>query len=659
MIQYQVNHTTEVRVLKKRSYYEIIPNLTGREAGGIRCKPAQSLDGSEDNLYIYHLCLQQAFYSGFSLEAGMAERRSQSQPFRFWLPAWSNPRRRRRSTPRPPLPTPQKSLRRDAASASQQQQPSNHSGSSSPSSPTATRRFPQPSSPSPASSRNPPSSRPQSRNANEQQRSRPRSPHPSPINSDKQAAVARNLRSRSALPTASTQVKSRLSSQALPPDSQSSSPAKRTSPPSNRPLSSAHESQPTLASASPAILHPISQARAVPLAKDSNPKPTRTHTLREPKTLLLVSTNSLEKTPLESYSISLPQLSTPEEQRERIKLEETEPSRSRKLEDTNKQTAEEKHKLQLTTNHHHPKNSYSTPEGSNRDKLKTTPDTEEKQPFTGERNKSKEQGEVVEQLSTTSEKRVITSPTQNGLVSLSINSNAEHRKDTNTAEHTKDGSTREERKIAISTIPQDSFYDGKRAVFKEEIEEGLSKLLQKIGAGYSGGARNGLSTNVITLAGNNSGASMIIGYEGADRQNSYHAHKGQKLDKEKVDARGSCSEEKWQHSGKGTFTTSINNNVQSINNSAVDESSCSVRNPGVHLNLSRINEPLVSERTVEPLETGRTASKPIQSQKPTREPRIRRRCLRALLMESSESDPEKPRRHGCRYSCEEKKKLKG
>ncbi|CAL9084599.1 unnamed protein product, partial [Musa textilis] len=430
-----------------------------------------------------------------------------------------------------PAPTRQKSLRRDPS------QPSDHATSSSPSSPTAPRRVPQPS-PPPASSRNRPSSRPQARSANEQQRSRPQSPQPSPMNSDKQAAVARNLRSQSALQTASTQVKSRLSSQApqaLAPDSQSSSPAKRTSP-SNQTLSLAHESQPTLASASPTILHPKSQTRAVPLARDSNPKPARNHILQEPN-LLLVSTNSLENKPLESYSISLPQQSTPEEQREKIRLEETEPSRSAK--------------------------------------------------------------------------------------------------DTDAAEHTKDGSTREERKIAISAIPQDSFYDGKRAVFKEEIKEGLSKLLQKIGTGYSGGARNGLSTNVVTLAGNNSGASMIIGYE------------------------GSCSEEKWQHGGKGAFTTSINNNVQSINNSTVDESSCSVRNPGVHLNLSRTKEPLVSKRTVEPLETERTPSKPIQSQKPTSEPRIRRRCLRALLMEPSESDPEnpeKPRRHGCRYSCEEKKK---
>ncbi|XP_009396004.2 uncharacterized protein LOC103981126 [Musa acuminata AAA Group] len=582
----------------------------------------------------------------------MADRRSQSQPFRFWLPAWTHPTRS--STPRQPDPTRQKSLRRDAS------QPSDHTTSSSPSSPTATRRVPQPS-PPPASSRNRPSSRPQARNANEQQRSRPRSPQPSPINSDKQAAVARNLRSQSALQTASTQVKSRLSSQALAPDSQSSSPAKRTSP-SNQPLSLAHESQPTLTSASPTILHPKSQARTIPLAKDSNPKPTRNHILQEPN-LLLVSTNSLENKPLESYSISLPQPSTPKEQREKIKLEETEPSQSRKLEDTNKQTAEEKHKLKLTTNH--PKNStkapnsYSTPEGTNRGKLRTTPDTEEK-PFTGERNKSKEQGEV-KQLSTTSENSLIASPTQSGLVSLSINSNAEHRKDTDTAEHTKDGSTREEQKIAISSISQDSFYDGKRAMFKGEIKEGLSKLLQKIGTGYSGGVRNGLSTNVLTLAGNNSGASMIIGYEGTDRENFYHAHKDQKLDKEKIDARGSCSEEKWQHSGKGAFTTSINNNVQSINNSAVDESSCSVRNPGVHLNLSRTKETLVSKRTVEPLETERAPSKPIQSQKPTREPRIRRRCLRALLMEPSESDPEnpeKPQRHGCRYSCEEKKKLK-
>ncbi|GKF56270.1 hypothetical protein Tco_0166610, partial [Tanacetum coccineum] len=42
---------------------------------------------------------------------------------------------------------------------------------------------------------------------------------------------------------------------------------------------------------------------------------------------------------------------------------------------------------------------------------------------------------------------------------------------------------------------------------------------------------------------------------------------------------------------------------------------------------------------------------------PLKKRTVRRRCLRGLFMESSNSDnndPEKPRRHGCRYTSSEK-----
>lgn len=35
---------------------------------------------------------------------------------------------------------------------------------------------------------------------------------------------------------------------------------------------------------------------------------------------------------------------------------------------------------------------------------------------------------------------------------------------------------------------------------------------------------------------------------------------------------------------------------------------------------------------------------------------IKRRCLRGLFLESSDSDQDKPCRHGCRVGCNDKKK---
>lgn len=196
-------------------------------------------------------------------------------------------------------------------------------------------------------------------------------------------------------------------------------------------------------------------------------------------------------------------------------------------------------------------------------------------------------------------------------------------------------SNEKERKIAIYPVSKDSFTDGKRAIYKEEIKEGLSTLKQTISAADSGrGRNNDSSVNVITLAGKNNGASMVIGYDDTNTESLFQP----------------CKD--------SVVASSINNNVQSINNSAIEQSSCSVRHPGVHLKFSnRSSETLA----MKPQNTERRTFAPLRGQMTSQEPRIRRRCLRALFMESSESDIEssrKPPRHGCRFSCEEKRKTK-
>lgn len=147
---------------------------------------------------------------------------------------------------------------------------------------------------------------------------------------------------------------------------------------------------------------------------------------------------------------------------------------------------------------------------------------------------------------------------------------------------------------------------------------------------------------------------MVIGYDDTNTENLFHPCK------DSVEA--GSSREAWNRNGETVLASSINNNVQSINNSAIEQSSCSVRHPGVHLKISnRSSETLASDKAMKPQNTGRRTFAPLQGQMTSQEPRIRRRCLRALFMESSESDIEssrKPRRHGCRFSCEEKTKMK-
>lgn len=210
-------------------------------------------------------------------------------------------------------------------------------------------------------------------------------------------------------------------------------------------------------------------------------------------------------------------------------------------------------------------------------------------------------------------------------------------------EPAQNGSSGKESRIAISTMPWTSFSEGERAPFEKEIKEGLSRLIQRLGVVRSEMIGNGQPVSMITFAGVNNGASMNIGAD-------IHVHRGFKHD--------IVEEERWDSGGSENpaMATSVNSNVQSINNSALHDSSCNARDPGVHLKLSsKKMEATKPSGPAEPLKPQKTAPIITPAQKPSQAPRIRRRCLRALLMESSESDPEKPQRHGCRFSCEEKK----
>lgn len=94
----------------------------------------------------------------------------------------------------------------------------------------------------------------------------------------------------------------------------------------------------------------------------------------------------------------------------------------------------------------------------------------------------------------------------------------------------------------------------------------------------------------------------------------------------------------------------INCNIQGINNSMLFNCSITERNPGVHL-ASICDPDNVKKRKRKKMNKVKVNIP--QSQSST----IRKRCLRGLFMESSDSesnDPQKPRRHGCRHVCGEK-----
>ncbi|BFG17786.1 hypothetical protein CerSpe_040600 [Prunus speciosa] len=157
--------------------------------------------------------------------------------------------------------------------------------------------------------------------------------------------------------------------------------------------------------------------------------------------------------------------------------------------------------------------------------------------------------------------------------------------------------------------------------------------------------------SVITLTGENRGASIHSSSEPAKEEESVHIRRSYKSNPD--DSLESATDEEVNNKDRsfedGTSqddqqtSAYINSNVQSINNAIVFNSFVTEGNPGVEAVFPQ-----------NPAESHNAQFTKTPSEKLTHESTVRRRCLRGLFLEPSDSDPdnpEKPRRHGCRYSC--------
>ncbi|KAL4295695.1 hypothetical protein GQ457_12G031200 [Hibiscus cannabinus] len=204
----------------------------------------------------------------------------------------------------------------------------------------------------------------------------------------------------------------------------------------------------------------------------------------------------------------------------------------------------------------------------------------------------------------------------------------------------------------------------------EEIREDVSKFVHKLTTGQPQLPTEQQSISVLTLAGENRGASFHLGSESSKRDGLVHIHRGYKINPDDspdatTDGERSSTVRKPKDSATKENLASrayVNNNIQSINNSIVSESSVNAQNPGVHLELlHNLAELIKSSTKAENAEPRKGEINITPTEKLTYVPTVRRRCLRGLFAESSDSDPDnpgKPRRHGCRYSCGEKNKQK-
>ncbi|XP_050213959.1 uncharacterized protein LOC126665263 [Mercurialis annua] len=210
-----------------------------------------------------------------------------------------------------------------------------------------------------------------------------------------------------------------------------------------------------------------------------------------------------------------------------------------------------------------------------------------------------------------------------------------------------------------------SMSSGGKVPLHQEIRDDISKFIHKLGMGKLKHPMDEKPVSIVTIAGENTGASMCVGAEPPQKDGSIHIHRGYKLNPD--DSGGTTTD--GEGSGKETRSNNpieedpeskayVNSNIQSINNSIVFDSSMTHQNPGVHLafsdNLEEQDKPVDKP---DPVETHKAEVSITPAQKLTYDPTIRRRCLRGLFLESSDSsddNSDKPRRHGCRYVCRER-----
>ncbi|OWM70440.1 hypothetical protein CDL15_Pgr011916 [Punica granatum] len=225
---------------------------------------------------------------------------------------------------------------------------------------------------------------------------------------------------------------------------------------------------------------------------------------------------------------------------------------------------------------------------------------------------------------------------------------------------------------AGSSTSSSSPSTGHEPSLQKGIKDDAMKLVEKLTDGHPTKHQLGLHpVHVITLAGENQGASMQLSSESLHRGEGYiHIHRDYKTNPDESVDPTTDEGEQVPALGEEEAIPSpeenpapeayINSNVQGFNNSIMFEGSVTERNPGVHVAMSMEEEaklpqlPPELDEEKELLETRRSEFSPTPAERHTYQPIIRRRCLRGLLMESSDSDPDdpdKPRRHGCRYKC--------
>ncbi|XP_028791253.1 uncharacterized protein LOC114758165 [Neltuma alba] len=190
---------------------------------------------------------------------------------------------------------------------------------------------------------------------------------------------------------------------------------------------------------------------------------------------------------------------------------------------------------------------------------------------------------------------------------------------------------------------------------KAPQQEDVSNCDHKLATGLLTQPKDENPFSVTTLAGDNRGATMNVGSKSGKKEilipiyRAYKKNPGQRLE-ETAEGEESSEEESGNSVKNEIGNAYVNSNIQSLNNSLMCQSSINDRDPGVHLTLPQKHVEVVKLDDKQ----GSEIRKPEVNVRQNEGLRIRRRCLRGLFAEPSDSDPDnpnKPQRHGCKYKC--------
>jgi hypothetical protein len=183
---------------------------------------------------------------------------------------------------------------------------------------------------------------------------------------------------------------------------------------------------------------------------------------------------------------------------------------------------------------------------------------------------------------------------------------------------------------APSSDEREKGNEKEKGPIQKGIKDDITKFVHKISASVQPTQpMEDKKFSVITLTGDNRGATMHVGSESDKKEGSIHIHRAYKNESEEsidvtTDGEGNTNndeENSMEHSEVGKAY--VNSNIQSINNSLMFHGSINERDPGVQVTLPQKPSETIN-RGEKDTQNHRTEFNVSRSQKSTLQPTVRR-----------------------------------